>query len=180
MPRALTPLLALIAGACVPVPAQRAPDARAAPFPVFAFFSGHSEGSATLKIALRANERVRVESEGRVEGGILVLRQTIRQGDQPAREREWRIREVGPGRYAGTLSDAAGPVAGEAIPGRLHLRFRMKGGLTAEQWLTLAPDGRSADNVLVARKFGVAVAVLRERIVKRTPPAVEPAGVPSA
>jgi hypothetical protein len=145
---------------------SRAPDAKAQPFPVFAFFEGRSEGRARLKIAFRTSEAVRVESVGRVERDTLVLRQTIFEGTKPAREREWRIREVTPGRYAGTLSDAEGPVTGEALPGRLHLAFRMKGGVAAEQWLTLAPDGRSAHNVLTARKFGIVVAALEETIRK--------------
>ena len=52
------------------------------------------------------------------------------------------------------------PVAGEAIGNRLHLSFTMKGGFRTDQWLTLSADGRSATNILTARKFGVVVARL--------------------
>jgi hypothetical protein len=45
----------------------------------------------------------------------------------------------------------------------------MKGGFRAKQLLTLRPDGRSAHNVLVVRKFGVTVAVLDE-VIERVEP----------
>ena len=131
------------------------------------FFGGRTEGQGVLKVALRSPTTIRVESRGRVEtDGTLSVRQIISEGGKPARTREWRIRELSPGRYGGTLSDASGPVVGEAIGNRLHLRFRMKGGLDAEQWLTLAPSGRSANNVMRVRKFGLTVASLDETIRK--------------
>jgi hypothetical protein len=133
---------------------------------VLGFFEGRSEGLATLKVVFRGRVPVRVESFGRVEAGTLVLRQIVHEGAKPPRERAWRISETAPGRFTGTLSDAAGPVTAEATPGRLHILFAMKGGVDAEQWLTLAPDGRSAHNVLTARKFGIVVAVLDETIRK--------------
>lgn len=42
----------------------------------------------------------------------------------------------------------------------------MKGGFATQQWLVLAPDGRSAHNVMVVTKLGVRVAVLDETITK--------------
>lgn len=142
----------------------------AAPAPVFdplAFFAGRTEGRATLKIVLGAARAVRVEGTGRVEpDGALVLDQVVTQKGKPATRRRWRIRRTGPFTYAGTLSDAVGPVTGEVAGNRLHLRFAMKGGLATDQWLTLAPDGRSAANLLTARKFGVVVARLDETIRK--------------
>ena len=39
-----------------------------------------------------------------------------------------------------------------------------EGRLPTDQWLTLAPDGQSAHNILIVRKFGVTVAVLDETI----------------
>jgi hypothetical protein len=145
-----------------------ASPAAAADFVPHIFFAGPSEGHGTLKIALRGSQSIHVRSFGRVEtDGTLVLDQTIARGDEPPATRQWRIRTVAPGRYAGTLSDAAGPVAGETHGNRLLLRFRMKGGLDAEQWLTLSADGRSADNAMTVKKWGVVVARLRERIERR-------------
>ncbi len=141
--------------------------AGATDFDPHAFFAGPSEGRGTLKIALRRSQPIHVRSFGRVDVGTLVLNQTITRGDDPPTTRQWRIRTVAPGRYAGTLSDAAGPVSGETHGNRLLLRFRMKGGVDAEQWLTLSADGRSADNVMTVKKWGVVVARLRERIERR-------------
>lgn len=157
----------LLLTACVPAPRAPAPDAAAPPFAVIRFFEGRTEGRGVLKVALRSPQPIRVESRGTVEpDGALSVRQIISQGNKPARVREWRIRELSPGRFVGTLTDASGPVAGEAAGNRLHLRFSMKGGLEAEQWLTLAPGGRSAHNIMHVRKFGLTVASLDETIRK--------------
>jgi len=133
-------------------------------FDPFVFFAGDSRGEASLRKLFSSPEPIHVRSHGQIESGTLVLAQTIAEGDTPPRDRVWHIRAVGPDRFAGTLSDAAGPVSGEVEGNRLHLAFAMKGGVAADQWLTLAPDGRSAHNILVARKFGLVVAVLDETI----------------
>lgn len=142
-----------------------APSLPPAPrFDALAFFEGESRGEGRLKVATRAGRLVHVRSSGHREGDTLVLDQRVNAEGAPPRERSWRIREVAPGRYAGTLSDAAGPVSGETRGDRLHLSFRMKGGLKADQWLTLAPDGQSAHNVMKVRKFGIVIATLDETI----------------
>ena len=153
--------------ACVAEPRPQAADTAAPPFPVLRFFDGRTEGRGTLKIAFKAPQAISVQSRGRVDrDGTLAVQQTVTEGRMPARMREWRIREMSPGRYSGTLSDATGPVSGKTEGNRLHLSFRMKGGLDADQWLTLAPGGRSAHNVMVVRKLGVTVAALDETIHK--------------
>ena len=78
--------------------------------------------------------------------------------------RQWRFRRLGPNRYAGTLSDAAGPVAGEVQGNMLHLRYPMKGGVSAEQWIYLQPDGRTALNRMRLTKLGITVGRLDETI----------------
>ena len=161
----LIPAPLLLAAFAPAMPPQAGGAAK--PFDAIRFFDGRTEGQGVLKVALRSPTTIRVQSRGRVEtDGTLSVRQTVAEGAKPARTREWRIRELSPGRYSGTLSDATGPVAGEAVGNRLRLRFRMKGGLDAEQWLTLAPGGRSAHNVLRVRKFGLTVASLDETIRK--------------
>ncbi len=158
-------LLAFALPACVTAPPPAEPPPTTARFDAIGFFTGESRGRGRLKVALRATVPVRVESRGRVDAdGVLVLDQSIEQDAEPPRQRRWRLREVAPGRYAGTLTDATGPVTGEASAGRLHLAFTMKGGLRVDQWLTLAADGRSAANLLRVRKFGVTIARLDETI----------------
>ncbi|HEY7805840.1 MAG TPA: DUF3833 family protein [Croceibacterium sp.] len=162
-------LLALAAlSACAGAPRLDAPPIAAAAQPRFdalAFFTGRSEGLGRLSKVFSRTVPTRVESEGRVVGGVLHLTQVVQEGNKPARTREWAIREDRPGHYTGTLTEAAGAVTGETVGNRLHLAFRLKsGGLPVEQWLTLSPDGLRAYNVLTVRKLGVTVAVLSEDI----------------
>lgn len=161
--------LILLATACVGMPeidATKPPVAATPAFDVFVFFDGRLEGRGRLNTIFSGTVPLQVESTGRIEGDRLRLSQIIREGDKPARTREWIIRQVAPGRYAGTLTDAEGEVRGETTGNRLRLTFTMKGGLPVEQWLTLSPDGRRAYNVLTVRKFGLPVARLAEDIRK--------------
>lgn len=167
MLRALLLPLALLLTGCVPVPRVAAPPPAAAAFPVIAFFTGPTEGEGILRVATRDERRIWVTSMGRVEGGELRVEQLVREEGKPPRQREWRIREIAPGRFAGSLSDAAGPVTGVAMPGRLTLRFPMRGAMQAEQQITLSGDGRSARNILTVRRFGLTLAVLDETIRRR-------------
>lgn len=130
------------------------------------FFEGRTRGVGVLKVALHGRQPTAVAGRGRVEAdGTLVLSQDVTQGSEPTRTREWRLREVSPDHYAGTLTDATGPVSGETAGGTLTLRFPSK-GTAVEQVLTLSADGRSAQNVLTARKLGVRVARLDETITR--------------
>ena len=143
--------------------------ASAPSFDPLAFFAGRTEGVGRLKVALSRSVPVAVQGEGTLQpDGSLLLEQRISEGTKPPRTRQWRIRRTAEGGYTGTLSDALGPVTGEVEGNRLHLAFRGK-GVRIEQWLTLAPDGQSAQNRLVARKMGVVVAELDETI-RRTGP----------
>lgn len=166
---------ALMLGGCAGLGETARFAAPSPPFEPAAFFAGASHGEARLKILFRAPQRVTVDSLGRVGAdGVLLLDQRIRQGDAPVRERRWRIRPDGPGRYVGSLTDAEGPVTGEVEGNRLHLHFRTHGGLDMEQWLFLEPGGQVAHNRMVVRKLGLTVAVLDE-VIRRAPPSSEPA-----
>lgn len=163
------PLVAasLMLPSCVSLPRLGPVEAAAPAFPVARFFSGRTEGEGVLSVMLSGSRAIRVSSRGRSEAdGTIILDQVIHEEGKPARSRTWRLREVAPGRYVGTLSDAAGPVAGAAASNRLHLRIPMRGGMQADQWLTLAPDGRSARNVMRVRKLGITIAALDETIRK--------------
>lgn len=163
-------LLLFLAAVLVPASLAARPLPPPLPAPVFdplRFFDGTTHGTATLQIILKPRTPVRVEGHGRVGGdGILTLDQTVTEGDKPPTKRRWTFTPLGHGRYAGMLSDAAGPVAGDVTGNRLHLHFRMKGGVVADQLLDLAPDGQSAHNRMRFRKFGVVVARLDETIRK--------------
>lgn len=178
---ALLAPLALLPGACVSTPEGLPPIAAAETprFDPFVFFLGPSTGSGTLSKALSADVPIRVESRGRIEvephheaswddapTNVLVLDQVIREGDKRPRKRQWRLTEIAPGYYEGSLTDAIGPVTGRSEGNRLVLEYRMKGSFQVRQELTLSPDGQRAANVLKVSQLGVTVAVLAEEIVR--------------
>jgi hypothetical protein len=163
VPPARRSVLALAAGllATLCTPGQAA----ALRFDPRAFFSGHTEGSGRLKVLFRSGVTVREEGTGHVEAdGTLDLAQVVHEGDKPARTRRWRIREIAPGRYTGTISDAAGPMTGDVTGDCLHVTYTSLDGYDYEQWVTVQPDGRSARNVLKVRKLGMTVAEFNETI----------------
>jgi hypothetical protein len=141
--------------------------ASAPAFDPLRFFAGRTRGAAELKVILRARKPVSVRGTGTLQpDGSLVLDQVVTEGDKPPRDRRWHLRRVAPGRYAGTLTDARGPVEGVVTGNRMQLRFVSNDGFRIRQSLTLAPDGRSVANRLVAKRFGITVAVLTERIAR--------------
>lgn len=178
----LVPLALALAG-CVSTPPIAAPLAgsEAPRFDPFTFFAGRSQGTGTLDKVLSDPVPVRVESNGRIvteaqtevawaapPQRVLLLDQTVTEGDKPPRARQWRLVEVAPDRYEGTLTDAIGPVRGEARGNLLVLEYTMEGSFKVRQELTLAPDGMRADNRLKVSQLGITVAVLAEDI-RKTP-----------
>ena len=131
------------------------------------FFAGPTAGEGALKIVFKDAESIRVQGSGTVApDGTLILDQTVWRGTRRPQKRQWRMRQIGPGRYSGTLSDATDRVRGEAKGNRLFLTYPMKGGVTAEQWIYLQPDGRTALNRMRITKLGMTVARLDETIRK--------------
>jgi hypothetical protein len=122
------------------------------------FFSGQTETEGTVKILFNKPFRSRSFGQGRIEpDGSLTLVQRVEDEGKPPRERRWRVREVGSGRWAAAMSDAVGPVAIDQVGDRYRFRFRMKGNLAVEQWLAPLPGARTARTVTRARKFGMTV-----------------------
>ncbi|MBI0476974.1 DUF3833 family protein [Sphingomonas sp. MA1305] len=161
-------LLALASAACVPSAHLQREQAAAPVFDPAAFFTGRTEGRGTLAVVFKGKQTTLVEGRGQIEpDGTIVLDQQVRRGQGAPSHRQWRLHPDGLGRYAGTLTDASGPVAGQVSGNRLHLSFPMKGGLRAQQWLYLQPGGQVARNRMVVTKFGIAVASLDETITRR-------------
>jgi Protein of unknown function (DUF3833) len=122
------------------------------------FFAGRTESVGTVKIAMKKPFRSRAVGKGQIrQDGSLDLVQRVEDEGQQARERRWRMRKIGPGRYTGTMSEAKGPVTVEEVGDRYRFRFRMDGNIVVEQWLTPMPDGRSARSVVTIRKYGIRV-----------------------
>lgn len=151
------PVLALIAAAWQPQPADA----------LERFFAGRTEGSGTVRIILSRASRIRSQGRGCIlADGTLVLHHVVHQEGAPERRRTWRMRRTGPGRYAGTISDARGPVTARASGNRVHVSYRTIEGHAVDQWLIFAPDGRTAANRMTFRRLGMQVARLEETIRK--------------
>ncbi len=148
-----------------------APPEASQPGPAFdpvAFFTGKTHGDGKLDQVMKGTRTVTVDSIGRPEAdGTLTLIQRIAMQGDPPRTRVWKLKQVAPGRFAGTLTDASGPVDTRAIGRAIRIRYPMKGGLMVEQWLVALPGGRAIDNRMTVHKWGMRVATLRERIEKR-------------
>ena len=148
--RALLPL------AAIPLIGASAPAAD--PIKPMQFFEGRTEGSGVVRIFMKKSYRTRSVGRGRIQpDGSLLLIQRVEDQGQPAHERRWKVRQTGPRSFAGTMSEAVGPVAIDQVGARYRFRFRMKGDLSVEQWLAPLPGGKSANNSMTIRKFGMRV-----------------------
>lgn len=152
---AALPFLAL-AGASAAAAPPPAPAPAGAAFE--RFFTGVTEGSGTVQIALSGKHGVRDRSRGRMESGVLLIDQVVEEEGKPARRRSWRLQRAGGNKVSGTISDAKGPVAGALTGATLHLKYRLAEGPSVEQWITLQPGGRAARNRMVFHRFGLRVA----------------------
>ena len=130
------------------------------------FFVGRTEGAGTVDMLMSGRHKVRDRSRGRLDrSGALLLEQVVEEEGKPARRRSWRLVRAGGNRIAGTISDARGPVSGEIRGNVIHLKYRaVEGGAAVEQWITLHPNGRTASNRMVFRKFGLKAATLQSTI----------------
>ena len=166
--RLLLVWVAVLASGWAPLALAR-PEAPAGPyFDPIAFFTGDTEGNGRLKVRFSRSKPMRVLGHGALQDdGMLVLDQTVMAADDPPKARQWRIRQTAPGHYAGSLTDASGPVTLEVAGNRMRIRYRARGGLGFSQVLTLEPGGQVARNVMHVRKMGMVVATIREMIRRR-------------
>jgi hypothetical protein len=132
--------------------------ASAEPIDPLGFFEGRTESVGIIRIATKKPFRSRAIGKGEIrdDGSLLLVQRVEDEGELP-RERRWRMHQVGPGRYAGTMSEAKGPVTVEEVDGRYRFRFRMQGSVAVEQWLTPMAGGRAARSILTIRKYGIKV-----------------------
>lgn len=123
------------------------------------FFVGRTESIGRVKVMFHQGYATHSDGEGRIEpDGSLFLVQQVFDDGKPPHERRWRVHEVRPGSYTGTMTEAEGPVTIDRIGDRYRFSFRMNGRLNVEQVLTPLPGGRSATNDAKVRRFGLVVA----------------------
>lgn len=122
------------------------------------FFEGRTESVSTIKVLTKKVLHSRSLGRGTIKpDGSLELVQRVEEDGKPARIRRWVIKRTGAGRFSGTMSEATGPITIETVGNRYRFRFKMKGGLSVEQWLTPLAGGRAARNHVTVRKLGIKV-----------------------
>ena len=130
------------------------------------FFRGRSEGQGTLKVIFRSSEQIHTENVGRADkDGSLVLQQVIHEPGKPARTRYWRMRQTGPSRFEGTLTDAASPVRVDVTKDGIRIRYTAQNHLNFDQMLAAVSATEVHDTIRVSR-FGIVVAHFDETIRK--------------
>jgi len=130
------------------------------------FFQGQTHGDGTLKIIFQSPKRMSVDSQGSMEkDGSLVLKQTIHEPQKPPRTRYWRLRQTGPNRFEGTLTDAASAVRVDVVKERVRIRYKGKDNLDFDQWLA-ARGPKEVTNTMRVKRFGITVAHFDEVIRK--------------
>jgi hypothetical protein len=151
-------LLALLLLASA-VPAQAA-------FNPVEFFRGRTHGEGMLKIIFQSAKKMTVDSEGKAEAdGSLLLKQVIHEPGKPPRTRFWHMRQAGPNRFEGTLTDAASPVRVDVKGDSLRIRYKGKDHLDFDQMLTPAGP-KEVKNSMRVKRFGITVAHYDEVIRK--------------
>ena len=123
------------------------------------FFEGRTEMLSVVKVIMKQPYRSRTLGAGRIlpDGSLALIQQVFDEGKTP-QQRRWSIRQFGPGRFAGTMTEAVGPVVVDELRGGYRFKFKMKGHLAVEQWLVPLPGGTSARTSLTVRKLGMQVA----------------------
>jgi hypothetical protein len=133
------------------------------------FFAGRTETQGLVKVLFKKPYRSHSVGVGRIEAdGSLTLVQRVQDDGKSTRERRWRVHQVSPGHYTGTMSEAIGPVDIDQIGDRYRFRFKMKGNLSAEQWLIPMAGAKAARTITKIRKFGVTVATTEGTVRKLT------------
>ncbi len=132
-----------------------------------AFFTGRTHADNVLKVAFKHSVPVVVDSVGgKGDKGDFVLIDTVHEGDKPVRTRKWIMRQVGPGHFTGSLSDAVGPVDITLNGKTAIVQYMMSGGLKLRQQMDLQPDGKTLVNHVSVTKFGMKFGSVEGKIRK--------------
>ena len=129
------------------------------------FFSGRTHGEGTIKKALQRPHRIVIETVGRRgSNGEMLLTDTIKEDGEATKVRRWVMRPTSNG-FAGTISDAVGPVRVDVEGASATIRYKMKGGIAVQQVLTMR-DKNTLSSRVTGKKLGVRVATIEATIRK--------------
>lgn len=129
------------------------------------FFRGKTHGEGTLKIIFQSPKTMTVDSVGKSDGDSLVLEQIVHEPGKPPRTRYWRMRQTGPDRFEGTLTDAASAVRVDVTKEGIRIRYTATNHLNFDQLLTPVSATEVHDQIKITR-FGITVAHFDETIRK--------------
>ncbi len=129
------------------------------------FFRGKTHGEGMLKIIFQSAKKMTVDSVGRQDGNSLILEQMVHEPGKPPRTRFWRMRQSGPNRFEGTLTDAASPVRVDVTKEGIRIRYTATNHLNFDQLLTPVSATEVHDQIKITR-FGITVAHFDETIRK--------------
>ena len=153
--------LAIAASASAPAPAEAK-----AGLDLIAFFSGRTHAESQIKVAFHKPLRHVTDSVGkRAPNGDLILIDRIREEGKPLKERRWVMHQSGPNRFTGTLTDAVTPVEITVSGTEARIRYKMKGGISIDQQLTMK-DSRTLLNHVSAKRLGIRLGRLEGTIRK--------------
>lgn len=162
------PRSAVIAATLLLLPVMAAPAQQPQTDPL-GFFVGRTEDQGVMKVMFKPSYRTETISNGKIEpDGSLVLVQRVENQGQAPRQRIWHVRQVSPGHYLAAMSDAVGPVMIDKIANRYRFEFKIKGGLSVEQWLTPLSGGMAVRSSLTVKKLGFTVAT-NEGLIRKMP-----------
>jgi hypothetical protein len=123
------------------------------------FFDGSTEMVSVVKVIMKKPYRSRTIGQGQIlPDGTLSLVQQVHDAGKPAQRRHWRIKQTDGDSFRGTMSEAIGPVHVDEINDDFRFKFKLKGNLSVEQWVTPLADGKSARTRMTVRKMGMRVA----------------------
>jgi hypothetical protein len=130
------------------------------------FFRGRTHGDGMLKIIFQSPKHMSVDSEGRADkDGSLVLEQVVHEPGKLPRTRYWRLRQMAPDRFEGTLTDAASPVRVDVTKEGIRIRYTGQDHLNFDQLLIPVSATEVRDQIRI-RRFGITVARFDETIHK--------------